>query len=393
MFYTKNPKILLLTRQFPPDIGGVPNYFYNLVLNLKATDVIVIARLMKDYANSDKLLEEKGIRIKRVDYYPSNMNLQISINWFICMFKMVSTIVKIVNTDKVDYVVVGQSSIFLTFVVYIVKMITRRPYILFLHGEEIPQICLRSNGLRRYLYCHAFAYFCISEFTKRRLVKFIGNRKLKIKILSPGVEDRFFDDIDISDIKKKLKIDGKRVIYTIARLDERKGQDMVIESLPLVVRTHPEIIYIIGGEGPRLNYLKDLVEKKFLSDYVRFLGLVSNEEIVYYHHVGEIFIMPNRTLEDGDTEGFGIVFLEANAVGNPVIGGRAGGTVHAIVDGITGFLVNSNDLKDIANKICWLLENKDKADEMGRRGREKVWVGSRWSSIAEEFRGYMVNLV
>jgi len=78
--------------------------------------------------------------------------------------------------------------------------------------------------------------------------------------------------------------------------------------------------------------------------------------------------MPNRTMPDGDTEGFGLVFREANACGKPVVGGRAGGAVEAVVDGETGFLVDGNDVDDIAKAVIKILTNPDLAQTLGQRG-------------------------
>lgn len=381
-------KLILITKYFPPRIGGVPNFYGNIIANLKEIKLTVLTKAMKKSESYDTLLANKGVKIERVNCFAENMRLTLSLHWLISMCRIIFKIIEQIRKTKAEFLIVGQVKMFLLIPAYLIKIITGKPYILFLHGEEIPQIQMKSNGLLRFFYNHAFSYICNSKFTVERLKEFSGAKLKNISIVTPAVEDRFFEKVTceaIEDKKRQLGFKNKRVIYTIARLDLRKGQDKVIEAMPKVLERFSDAIYLIGGEGPNLENLKQLVKKLNLQDRVRFIGLVPREEIVTYHHIGEIYIMANRTLEDGDTEGFGIVFLEANACGKPVIGGRAGGAVDAIEDGLSGLLCNSSDPNDIAEKICWLLENKEKAREIGSKGRERALKNFRWEHKSHAF--------
>jgi len=393
----KIPNILLLTKRFsPPYIGGVPNYYRNLLLNLRKVQTTVITKSIDRQNVGDKCPFGDNIyhnhRINRVVFFPDHMGAQISFPWTIAILKMVNCINKTVKEKKIDFIVVGQAQIFLTLAAFCAGFITKKPYILFLHGEEIPQIYLKSNNLLRFLYLHASGYFCNSNFTMERLLIFLRSDTIAPVIITPGVEDRFFERTEHTHLKKKLGIEGRKVIYTIARADERKGQDMVIKAMPLIIKKHPDVIYLIGGKGLRLHHLKKLSNKMNLSNYVKFLGFVREEDIVPYHYAGDIFVMPNRILEDGDSEGFGIVFLEANAAGVPVIGGNEGGSVDAIVDGITGYMVDPRDKYDIAQKICTLLENDELCKRMGQAGRKRCWEEFRWPSLAARFEDGILAL-
>jgi phosphatidylinositol alpha-1,6-mannosyltransferase len=160
---------------------------------------------------------------------------------------------------------------------------------------------------------------------------------------------------------------------------------MVLEAMQYILKTNPNIVYLIGGEGPALDSIRSKIVEKKLEQNVKLLGVISNKELVLYHSIGDIFIMPNRTLLDGDTEGFGIVFIEANAAGNPVIGGKAGGATDAIQDGVTGFLVNPTDSYEIATAICRLTNDYKEARQMGQNGRERAWHHFRWRDTAMKF--------
>jgi phosphatidylinositol alpha-1,6-mannosyltransferase len=127
---------------------------------------------------------------------------------------------------------------------------------------------------------------------------------------------------------------------------------------------------LIAGTDPNLYGLKKDVEKYGLKDFVQFLDFVPEDEIRGLHKAGDIFVMHNRILDDGDREGFGIVFLDASASGKPVIGGRGGGAVEAVEDGVTGYTVNPYETDDLVEKVTFLLANPDKAEAIGKEGME-----------------------
>jgi phosphatidylinositol alpha-1,6-mannosyltransferase len=388
--------ILLLTRKFsPPNTGGVPNYYKNLLQNLNKIKAVVITSGVKKepYVSNYSNKKEHVYSVKRVDFFPESMGLQLNSVWLWSLIQMVCSIVQTIKTKHIDIIMVGQVRMFLLLSAFIAGAFTDKPYILFLHGEEIPQIPMKSNRLLMWLYLQASGYFCNSNFTAERLKRFTKLNNIRPVIVTPGVEDRFFEEPDnLEHVKNRIDLNGKKIIYTIARLDERKGHDIVIKALPSIIEKHPDVVYLIGGKGPMLNDLKELVRDMSLQPYVKFLGFISEDDLVAYHYAGDIFVMPNRILEDGDSEGFGIVFIEANAAGNPVIGGNEGGSVDAVVDGVTGFLVDPKSEKDIAEKICCLLNDEGKRQEMGQSGRERSWYRFRWPPLSEKFEESLIEM-
>ena len=135
------------------------------------------------------------------------------------------------------------------------------------------------------------------------------------------------------------------------------------------------------GDGPYRNKLEDLVTRHKLQDIVIFVGSVSDDDKAAYYSVADLFVMPNRELPDGDVEGFGIVYLEANAYGKPVIAGKSGGVLDAVIDGETGILVNSNNVIEIADAIIHLLENKRYGKRLGMQGKKRVEQEFVWDMI------------
>jgi phosphatidylinositol alpha-1,6-mannosyltransferase len=157
----------------------------------------------------------------------------------------------------------------------------------------------------------------------------------------------------------------KTILLTVARLEPRKGIDQALQALALL-RKHGDLqsnwSYVIAGKGTELGALRRLTSELELEDVVDFLGFVSDEDLPGCYEAADVFLQPNRNL-NGDTEGFGVVFLEAAACGLPVIGGVAGGTGDAIDHGRNGLLVDGDSVSQIADAIALLMSD----DEMRRR--------------------------
>jgi phosphatidylinositol alpha-1,6-mannosyltransferase len=135
--------------------------------------------------------------------------------------------------------------------------------------------------------------------------------------------------------------------------------DRVIEALPTLLSQHPGLHYLLVGEGPYRAELGRLIAERQLSAHVTFAGLVSDAALAEHYAIADLFIMPHRQLSSGDTEGFGVVFLEANACGLPVIAGMAGGASDAVQHEKNGLIVDGDDIGAIARAVTRILEDKE----------------------------------
>jgi phosphatidylinositol alpha-1,6-mannosyltransferase len=131
----------------------------------------------------------------------------------------------------------------------------------------------------------------------------------------------------------------------------RKGFDKTIGGWARVHAAHPDAQLVIIGDGPLRAELEAAALAVGESDSITLVGAVSDADLLAAYRSASLFVMPNRTMPDGETEGFGLVFLEANACGRAVIGGRAGGAVEAVKDGRSGLLVNGESVDEIAEAI------------------------------------------
>ena len=152
---------------------------------------------------------------------------------------------------------------------------------------------------------------------------------------------------------------------------QRKGFDNVIRSLPALLEQGLVVEYALIGIGNEQIYLQELAEELNVAEHVHFLGHVSYEDLPRWYHACDLFAMPNRDI-DGDSEGFGLVFLEAAASGKPAVAGKVGGTGSAVVDGETGLLVDGENVAEIAKILRLLLSDPELSERMGHAARQRV---------------------
>jgi phosphatidylinositol alpha-1,6-mannosyltransferase len=221
---------------------------------------------------------------------------------------------------------------------------------------------------------------CCSNESKRVLLKTIPGLETKTHALLPAVDPNEF----APDTTPRQP----PVLLTLGRVVARKGQDTVIRALPKILKEFPDVQYWVAGRGAHLASLKALVTQLGLEDNVQFLGFVSAEQRLRLYQECTIYLMPSRTIGDqGDFEGFGITYLEANACGRPTIGGRSGGVADAVLDGETGFLVNPESPDEIAEKTLRLLRDPELAARLGRQGRERIERELNWDATARKLAG------
>jgi phosphatidylinositol alpha-1,6-mannosyltransferase len=194
----------------------------------------------------------------------------------------------------------------------------------------------------------------------------------------PCVDSRFFTPTDDRDrIREQVGLSGDPILLTVGRLEERKGQDLVIRALPALTRRLPDVSYVMLGDGETKDELLSLAESLSVSDRIKLIPECDAEVLVDLYRSADLFVMPNKRLR-ADLEGFGIVYLEAAACGVPSIGGRSGGVPEAVEHGRSGYLCSPGSLEDFTAKALELLTDRQKAQAMGAYGRERVLRDFRW---------------
>ena len=216
-----------------------------------------------------------------------------------------------------------------------------------------------------------------SESTKRLFAE-SGIPDSKLKVIHNGISREVFsretDHAQVEMLRKKYNIaDSDKVIVTVSRLVQGKGQDKVIEALCTVREQHRNFKYVIAGEGSYEKVLRELVKSKGLEDKIVFAGAVQHEDVWNFYDLCDIFAMVNRTIpEKENIEGLPNVLMEAASRGKPIITGTDGGSEEAVEHGESGYVVDGNDAGRIAEHIIDLISDKDKGRRFGARGRQKM---------------------
>jgi phosphatidylinositol alpha-1,6-mannosyltransferase len=212
-----------------------------------------------------------------------------------------------------------------------------------------------------------------SDNTRDTLVNLLGVNPDRIALTYPTVdEERFHPSPLDEELRRSVGVTGdKKLILSVGRLMRRKGFDNVIRSLPMLLEKGLDIEYALIGIGEELTYLKELASEFNVTERVHFLGHVSYEDLPRWYHACDLFVMPNRDI-GGDSEGFGLVFLEAAASGKPAIAGKAGGTGSAVIDNETGLRVDGENIEDIVTAIGDILFDLEKSSRMGHAARQRV---------------------
>lgn len=266
------------------------------------------------------------------------------------------------------------------------------PFTVMVAGNEILHRRFQTpywmSWMRR-VFSGSSAALCISNAVAMKFRSVLGggeDLEKRIRLIRLGVDPvRFVTGAEGSRVLARFGLEGKKILLTLARLVERKGQDKVIEALPRIKKEIPDVRYVICGKGSDEVRLRRIAVEKGVAGEVVFAGFVPNEERGAFYDACDVYVMPSREIpEKGDIEGFGITYLEANAFGKPVIGGRSGGISEAVIDGVTGLLVDPCDVEAIASACIRILGDPDLAGRLGRQGRDRVRTAFHWDVICAE---------
>jgi phosphatidylinositol alpha-1,6-mannosyltransferase len=252
------------------------------------------------------------------------------------------------------------------------------PLVATVHGIDVFSRNFFHNFLIRSYLLFPKKIIAVSNYTAS-LAKLNTNEN-KVKVIFNGVDiDKLRVTQKKSEFIKKLGLKNNSILLSVAPLNDRKGIDLIIKVLPQVIKEVPNLMYLIVGDGERESYFKSIVKSLHLQNHVRFLGFIVSKELANYYNLCDVFALMSRTIEEkGGIEGFGIVYIEASYLGKPVIGGKSGGTGDAIIDKVTGYRVDPNNLQDLTKKLVLLLKNKDLRTRMGGKGQKFVEKGLLW---------------
>jgi phosphatidylinositol alpha-1,6-mannosyltransferase len=371
-------KILFVTNDFGPRAGGIESFIMGLVERLPRDSVTVFTSSQGDTLRYDSnWLEDHGVEVIRDR---STIMLPTP--------RVARNLKKIARQGGFDVVCFGAAAPLGLLAPTLRKAgITR--IISLTHGHEVwwAKVFPFSLAMRRIgNTVDVLAY--LGDFTRRNISLALSPKARDAMVrIAPGIDiSHFAPDAAPSKVRKDLGFVEKTVIVSVGRLVPRKGQDRLIEALPMIRKSIPNVHLLLVGKGSYRHALEKLAREKEVSELVTFVGRVPYAQLPAYFRCGDVFAMPSRSRMVGlEVEGLGIVYLEASGCGLPVIAGNSGGAPDAVVDGVTGIVVDGRNTNEIAAAIVRVLSDPTKMRAMGAAGNEWVSAGWSWEIWSEKF--------
>lgn len=357
-------KTLILTLEYPPDVGGIASYIYNFAAHLSVDSFIIVAPPAEGAKEFDAVQPWKTYR--RAPYW-----LFFWPHWF----RLLLSVWRLVRQEQSENLSIHQ--VFpLGHIGYILKKLKIiNSYTIFLHGTDLELATQKKSKRHKFIkICTAADRIVVnSHFLEEKLRTRVEGLP-PVQVVYPCPAEHFLKSVlptTITTLKTQLALQGKKVIITVGRMVEGKGYPHLARVLPAVLAEVPNLVWLIIGTGPKEQEVIAQIQKNYLQNVVRFLGKVAFDDLPKYFQAADLFVLLTHP-DEGREEGFGTVFLEAAASGLPVVAGRAGGVEEAVEDRVTGLVVDINQDKAIAAAIIALLKNSDYGRQMGQAGKERV---------------------
>ena len=391
----KTNSVLVLTTSFPLDSSSIAigSFVFEKCRHLVNNGLNV--KVIAPHARGAKKREIiNGIKINRFKYFfparfqmlaygagiPTNIRTsylaKLQLPFFMLAF-FVSTIREAKNYD-----IIHCHWSFAGLIGILAAKLFNKKIILMMHGAEV--FVYGDNPLLKLILKNVDFLISNSTFTAKKTLAVYHSKNFMV--IPPGVDiKRFYPKNKRIELRKSLNInDTDLFIFAIGNFIERKGFEYLIEALNIIVsqKGFTHIKLGIGGRGPLRDKYEKMIKRYSLVDYAIFLGFIKDEDMPSYYTLADIFVLPSIVDSSGDTEGLGVVLLEANACQTPVIGSRVGGIPDIIKDGINGLLVEPKNPTDLAEKIIKLAHNRKLREQMGKNGRKIVEQNFNWSAIA-----------
>ena len=354
---------LIVTRAFPPELGGMQSLMWGLTKEMSKNFMI---KVFADYQKNHKEFDDKeSFSIERVGGIK-----------FLRKIRKAQLINEFLKESKVQGIIADHWKS-----LELIKS-NKKKYCL-IHGKEInhPKESSINTRLIKVLN-ETEKVIANSEYTKNLAID-KGVDKNKVVVINPGINPaEELNEKSLEKVERLLKIKTPRLI-TVSRFDKRKNHEKVIMALRNLKQQYPDIIYICVGYGDEENNLKKLVQELDLSSQVMFFKDISDDLKNSLLAKSDIFVMPS-IIHKTSVEGFGIAYVEAAQYGVPSLGGKDGGASDAIDHNKTGLICDGNNLDDIYSSLNSMIENK-KHLELGKNAKDYV-SKFQWEKIIEEYK-------
>lgn len=365
-------KILIITLEYPPQIGGIATYINDLASTLDSNKTIVLAPKMKNTEDSKERRMYSVIR-KKLLYAKFFWPRWIPLIWHTW---------RIVKKENVELILVHHV-LPVGYVAMLIKKFLGIPFLIFSHGTDLvagTQSAWKKSMIARVGEASEQIIFN-SESLKHRFLISLPKFKDKSLVLYPCPASSFLEEPS-NDLLEKLRnmyaLDGKKIILTVSRFVDGKGFPHLLRMIPEILKEIPHLVWILIGDGPKREYIMDTIQKNNFQNIVRYVGELPHDELREFYYLADLFVLLTHP-DEGREEGLGLVFLEAAATGLPVVAGKSGGVEEAVLNSNTGILLDiyKGD-RAVISSIVDILRNKEFANTLGKNARERIMKDFVW---------------
>jgi phosphatidylinositol alpha-1,6-mannosyltransferase len=385
---TKRGKILLLTTDFPPARGGgilTHSHFLVEALRTHGWEFCVLSEYYINCSDAEitSFSKKEKLTIYRLPDATDKFSLMKKI-WF-CY--------RITKEFKPDLIIgTGRHP---TWFASISSKLSRIPLVTIGHGTEFTQRTSKYDfKINKWAYSRSKLIISISEYTKEIILKSgIKNKNIQV-IPNPANEHNFkkLDNEQIENFKLAKNLRHRKVVLSVGSLSERKGQRVIIRSLPKIVETNPEILYVAIGPPVLKDQFYELANLLGVRENVYFPGIVTDEELVLWLNACDLFTMTSVSV-NGDYEGYGIAVMEAALCGKTSIVSDNGGLKEAVKNEKTGLVVPENNTDRTTASILELLNNSTKLNYLSENAYTLARTKNTYEYIGKCYNKFISELL
>ncbi len=362
--------VLLVTLEYPPQIGGIAEYLRRITEQFPAGAVEVLAPERADAHETDMT---SSVPIFRARLVSSGLRPR----WLPALWRTW----KLARQRDTSFILVSHLLPMGT-VARLVGRWLKIPYGVMVHGTDL-NLALAAHGRKRreaQRVLREARYVIANSSYTANLVSGLGvqpERLLTVRPCPSFPPETVVDEIAADKLRVALGVGASFLVLSVGRLVARKDFATVIRAVAELRGRGYDVRYVIVGDGPERQALELAAVQAGIEQYVKFAGAVPAADLPTYFSAADVFAMVPRSGVDG-VEGFGIVYLEANLMGRPAIGSRSAGVPDAVRDGKTGLLVNPGDVNELALALRSLADDPVRATRLGLEGRQRVLEQFTW---------------
>jgi len=367
----ENNNFILFTLEYPPTKGGIASLYKSYADYWPEGDLAVLT-------DGEPLLIDSANIIRR-----PLLNKYLRPHWLPALwhlYKQISNF-KFQTSPSTSsgqaniHVLVGQI-LPLGQAIYYLSKLLKFKYSVLMHGLDFSLATgdKRKKKITDKILKSADKIICSNSYTANSVKVFCPEFAAKLGMVNPGIESSFVrNPACVEELRAKYGLQSKLVLLSLGRLTKRKGADMVIKAMNEISGSAENLVYVIAGAGPEAEDLKKIASSlpEEIKNKIIFLGQISDDDKWAWLELCDIFIMPSRDIA-GDYEGFGIVYLEANLAGKPVIAGDSGGVRDSVINNINGLLVNPENAQEITAAVIKLAADPELRKALGEQGKRRA---------------------